>query len=281
MRDIPGTNHISYRKSDDLYIVVKSVKGKVKHLGSFKTLIGALMIRDYCQANDWKPYPKNRSKSGEKYISYRENLDVYEIVKNINGCNEYFGRYHTLEEAVKWRDYFIANDWDVNLRLIGTPNKNIYFKLGKYRIIKNIDGKEYYFGSFETFEEAEKRVKDIRLKGWEQVIFDNEQLLETTTSNIIELANGKFEIVKTINGVKETFGLFDNYADAEKEVKLLRKCNWDYDIICEGIDESVDGVAWLNGVSRIRTTFQKQKQRNDGYGFNKYVNAISKDWFKI
>lgn len=282
MKNIPGTNYISYRKEYDLYCVVKSIKGKTKHLASFKTLIGALMMRDWCQANDWQPYPKtSRSSTGEKYIGYRENLGVYEIVKNINGSNEYFGRYHSLQEAVHWRDYFMEHDWDTDLRLIGTPNKNIYFKLGKYRITKRINGKDLSFGSFNTLAEAEERLKEIRLKGWENVIRDNERFLKTTVSNIIQLPNGKYEIIKNIDGVKETFGVYNTLEDAEAEVQLLRRCNWDYDAVCESIDETDDGLIFVEADKKLDMSFQKLKRRNDGYLFNKYINVIDNDWFNI
>lgn len=268
MRGIAGTNNISYCKRNKMYKVTKTVDGKNRHIGSFPTLIGALMMRDWTEANDLKPYPK-RNKSGEKYISYRENLDVYEIVKVLNGKLEYFGRYPTLKEAVKWRDYFISNDWDTNIRLIGTVNKNIYFKNGKYRIIKNIDGKDYHFGSFNTLDEAEARVKEIRIKGWEQTIHDNERLLKTTVSNIVQLPNGKYEIVKNINGNKEYFGTFNTLEEAEAEVILLRKSNWDYDILCECSDETIQGKdKWLNGV-KLKSSFQKHNKRNDGYAFSR------------
>ena len=88
MKGIPGTKYVCYKKNDDRYIVSKSINGKTKHLGSSKTLIGALMMRDYSQANNWKPYPYSRGSTGEKYIAYRDNLGVYEIVKNINGSNK-------------------------------------------------------------------------------------------------------------------------------------------------------------------------------------------------
>ena len=268
MRDIPGTTNISYHKNDDRYSVSKFINGKLRNLGGFKTLIGALMIRDWCMANDWKPYPKKRGED-MRYIQYRQDLNVYEIIKRINGRNEYFGRYHDLSEAKKWRNYFIEQDWDINQRLLGTINKNIYFKSGKYRIIKNINGKDIMFGSFNTLAEAEKRLYDIRLKGWENVILDNERLLETTVSNITRLPNGKFEIIKNIDGVKHTFGVFNTYEEAEAEVKLLRKCNWDYDALCDSIDETINGESeWLKGV-KLKTTFQKQKYRNDAYAYNR------------
>lgn len=207
-----------------------------------------------------------REVPGTEYITHRKNLDVYEVTKRINGKLEYFGRYHTLDDAIKWRDYFIKNNWDLNLRLIGTVNKNIYFKLGKYRIIKRIDGKEYYFGSFNTLEEAETRLREIRFKGWHNVIFNNERLIETTTSNIVQLPNGKFEIIKYRKGKMDTFGVFRTFEEAQSEVKLLRKCDWDYDAICESIDETINGK--IINESKFSTSFEKHESRNDYYGMN-------------
>ncbi|MBQ6220119.1 MAG: hypothetical protein IJH63_10280 [Methanobrevibacter sp.] len=274
MKGIPGTTNISYHKHDDRYSVSKFIDGKVKSMGGFKTLIGALMIRDWCQANNWQPYPKKRS-ADWKYIQYREDLDVYEIIKNINGKNEYFGRYHNFEEAKKWRDYFQSNGWNVNERLVGSINKNIKFHNGKYRIYKNIDYKEYYFGSFDSLEEATNRLFMLRREGWRNVLNDNTRLQETTTKNIIKLPNGKYEIVKTINGIKETYGVFDDYETAVAEVKLLRKCNWDYDALCEGIDETSDGLKFLE-IKRPVTFFEKyNKGRNDAYAYNR---RLKKDY---
>ena len=194
---------------------------------------------------------------GTKYLSYRKHLGVYEIVKRVNNKLEYFGRYYTLEEAIKWRDYFIQHNWDINLRLIGTVNKNIYFKLGKYRIIKKINGKEYYFGSFDTLKEAEKRLKEIRLNGWEKTIQDNERLQQTTTKNIVQLPNGNYHIKKMINGKTFYFGVFSNYEDAVDEVKLLRKCNWDYDTL-ESINESHNGIVFVDNDKKLGTPFERK-----------------------
>ena len=202
---MPGTKHISYHKKDKRYSVTVTINGKNRHLGSSPSLISALMMRDWCQANNWEVYPFNRNNScGEKYIHYRNNLNVYEIIKNINGQNEYFGRYHTLKEAIKWRDYFQSRGWPVNERLVGSINKNIKFRRGKYIIYKRMNGREHYFGSFNSLE------------------------------------------------------------DAEEELFLLRKFNWDYDLLCENANEITDDEGkWLTGVRKMRTSFEKQKYRND------------------
>ena len=51
--------------------------------------------------------------------------------------------------------------------------------------------------------------------------------------------------------------------DAVDEVKLLRKCNWDYDIICESIDESDNGIIFVDNDKKMRSPFEKKLKRMD------------------
>ena len=203
---------------------------------------------------------------GTKYIQYVKG--AYNILKRIDGELIYFGRYDSLDEAIKWRDFFMENDWNTDLRLIGTKCKNIYYEKSRYIIVKEIKGKKYYFGSFKTYEEAETRLKQIRLEGFENIIQNNTRLIETTTRNIIRLRNGKYEIRKVINGVLETFGVFNTYEEAEAEVKLLRQCGWDYDILCECIDETIDGGSEFLGEKKWsgKVEFYKPPHGRIDYG---------------
>ena len=152
MKNVPGTTNVSWSNSDKSFRVTKWLNGKQKTLGSYPTLIGALMIRDWCQANDWKPYHRILSSTGEDYITIHNG--AYEIHKRVNGKLKYFGRYHTLEDAKKWRDYFIENNWDINLNLDGSSVKNILLYNGKFQVRKKIEGHLYYFGCYDTLEEA-------------------------------------------------------------------------------------------------------------------------------
>lgn len=109
-----------------------------------------------------------------KYISLRKSTGSYFIQKRINGKHVLFGNYNSLDEAIKWRDYFLNRSWNVDERLSGSKGKFIE-----------------------------------------------------------EYAKGKYIIRKTINGKRLTFGTFTDLKKAEKEVELLKKCNWDLEILCD------------------------------------------------
>ena len=114
MRLISGTKHISCMRTTNnkiFYVVQKRICGQTKHFGMCRTLIGVLMMRDWCQANDWQqPYPKKRSTEW-KYI-HKFN-GKYKIQKVIDGKIEYFGSFNTLEDALKERDLLIKYNWNL------------------------------------------------------------------------------------------------------------------------------------------------------------------------
>lgn len=141
-----------------------------------------------------------------KYISFNKSNNSFVILKRINGKVIHFGYYLTLEEAIKYRDYFIKNEWDMNKRLLFSKKR--------------------------------------------------------PTGYIDNLPNGKYIIRKTINGERLSWGIFNTFEEAENERELLRQCNWDYDAICESIDETENGIIPISNI-RFGSTFQKRKQRND------------------
>lgn len=111
MRDIQDTRNIQKHKTK--YIIRKYKDGKHNHLGCGETLIEALMIRDWCKANDWKPFPSKP----RKYI-YNTSVGTYQIVKNFVEDGGYkihcFGTYKSLEDAMVERDRLVEVDWDLD-----------------------------------------------------------------------------------------------------------------------------------------------------------------------
>ena len=109
MKSIPHTEMIS--KHNEGFDVYNRTDGKRKYYAHCKTLIQALMIRDYGVANNWKPFPKiHTSETHEPYIHKRER--GYCIIKQINGKLTYFGIYDKIEDAIAERDLLIKFDWD-------------------------------------------------------------------------------------------------------------------------------------------------------------------------
>ena len=112
MKNIPGTEMISKHKNGyQIYTDTRS--NKRKYYAITKTLIQALMVRDYGIATNWMPFPKiHTSKTHEPYIHKRER--GYCIIKEIKGKLHYFGIFDKLEDAIDERDLLIEFDWDID-----------------------------------------------------------------------------------------------------------------------------------------------------------------------
>lgn len=105
MKGVPGTEHI--KKHSKGYEIFKQLNGKWTYLGRGKTLIIALMKRDWCQANNWERYPSNF-----KYIKKTPNGNFI-ITKRTNRKIESYGTFKTLKEAQKEVEVLKKYDWDL------------------------------------------------------------------------------------------------------------------------------------------------------------------------
>ena len=113
MRGIKGTEMISKNSTYGYDVYTGTTRSK-KYYAHAKTLIEALMKRDYGIANNWKSLPYNHvSKTKEPYI--HNSNGRFMILKDINKKQEYFGTFDTLEDAIAERDLLIKYDWDYDV----------------------------------------------------------------------------------------------------------------------------------------------------------------------
>lgn len=154
MRSMPGTENIVYHKKSRLFEVQKTINKKRMCCGTAKTLIQALMVRDWCKANNWKHYPKRTcGLTGEKYITQNKK-GHYLVGKHIKGKTHYYGFFQTLEEAKEYRDFIVSKGWSSNHKF-HKPLRNIKKTIhGTYQVYKMINGVNSYFGSYNSLEEA-------------------------------------------------------------------------------------------------------------------------------
>ena len=109
MKGIQGTEYVAYIKSQKIFKVSKRLGNEYRYLGSHKSLICALMIRDWCQANNWKPYSPPF-----KYISKNRHGN-YSIYKYITETKRQvcFGTFKTFKEAEKEVEKLKRCNWDI------------------------------------------------------------------------------------------------------------------------------------------------------------------------
>ena len=213
-----------------------------------------------------------------KYI-HKTKEGRYSLNKRIKGKTYNFGTYLTLEEAKKYRDYFESKGWenslDERLDYSTTKGSNRYITIRdrSYFIFKRIGEKTCFFGTYYSLEKA-RNVRDyFENNGWNL----NERF-HFSDVNYVSKNHGKYIVRKTIDGKKVSFGQFKDKESAIEEATLLKRCNWDLDALCEGIDETVDGeIKFLDGVKRLGSTFQTHPNgRNDAYLWNMSIKYDNK-----
>lgn len=89
---------------------------------------------------------------------YRRRNGNFEIRKRIGGHLVYFGSFASLVEAKLYRAYCIGKNWRVNPQFHN--NKYIHHRGRKYMVVKVIDGKKNYFGTFDNIVDA-RRERDV------------------------------------------------------------------------------------------------------------------------
>lgn len=166
MIGIPGTEYIHPHKTSGGYQITKRFGKSHKSMGYGKTLIEALVKRDWVIANNWKPYPRTTI-TNEKHIRLVDNH--YKVMKRIKGNYKTYGSFETLEEAVKYRDFIISKCWSTNY-IYKNPMRHIYQNprgRRKWYIEKQVNGKLINFGSFESLEECQKERDLLEKLDWD------------------------------------------------------------------------------------------------------------------
>lgn len=110
-----------YKKHNGFQIQYKGT-----HYGWYDDIRWALYDRDKLESCNWDleefvwlpesynkyldmPLPPRELDNYRQYISVKGNS--FQVVKRINGKQEYFGSYKSLEEAIKVRDELIKKGW--------------------------------------------------------------------------------------------------------------------------------------------------------------------------
>ena len=104
--------------------------------------------------------------------------------------------------------------------------KHIYFhkETGHYQVGKKIEGKQYSFGTYSTIEEAIKVRDYFKENNWpihERLKFSKTRFIQKTSA-------GNYMVVKQNKyGEKRSFGVFKSLKEAEHQVRLCVRFNWD------------------------------------------------------
>ena len=93
---------------------------------------------------------------------------------------------------------------------------------GSFQILKQIDGERFYFGTYKTEEEAQRRVEFLKEHNWDTQNYPRHVFKYYYTS-----PNGKYVVYKRINGRNYDFGRYDTEQEAKDMVDFLKRHDWD------------------------------------------------------
>ena len=241
-------------KKDNRFIISRQMFGKSEYFGSFLTFEDALQAREKLIEDNWgvegKIFYYDPGEYGEYITNYN---DFYRVKNSINGVNIEFGKFDTLEDAIKARDILVENNWDGtkipdNLYSLSFFIDHRIF-LSCWEVSNVIDGDLISFGFFPTQEDAEWAVKFLIENDWNisSVPFN----LYSSNSFIYKHGNF-FYLVRKINEKLKYFEKCTTYEEVIYQRDKYLISNWEIsndNLIEEKFDEYIylksDGKYYL------------------------------------
>ena len=97
-----------------------------------------------------------------------------------------------------------------------------------FRIKKQVNGKQVYFGSFKTLKEAKDRVQYLSKNGWKESDKILVKKIGGTYGDYISYNKRakKYIIQKKVGGTLKFFGYYGSYKEAKEKVQQLQDKGW-------------------------------------------------------
>jgi len=151
-----------------VYKVNKIIEGKPRYIGSFKTVEGAIKLRDYLIENNWNLNVLPEHLVGDRRLrNIRKIKDRYIVLNVDNGDKQYYGSFDTYNEAKEYYDWLVENDWQVVEEVEEKIDEFVYYINGEYIVKNEINGVLKIFGIFEDMNEAINFRNECVMKNWE------------------------------------------------------------------------------------------------------------------
>jgi hypothetical protein len=211
--------YITYRKTNNKYVVQVCKDGKQQNVGTFPTQEEAVIARDAYLRGETVIKPavvrKEREGAHGKYITYDKRRNKYVVQVWKDGKLHYVGTFPTQEEAVVARDAYLRGETVIKPAVKESAHgKHISYNKAKNKYLVNAykDGKQHYVGYFPTQEEAVV-ARDAYLRG-ETVI--KPAVKESAHGKYIsyDKASKKYKVQVAKDGKRQTVGSFTTQEEA-------------------------------------------------------------------
>lgn len=158
--------------TNNYYLINRVHDGKKDNYYTYKTKEEAKSMRDFLREHNW-----NRGEFEEEYNKRYPKLpeyiyrtgNRYFIKKRYAEGFQRYGVYNTIDEAVRHRDWLIANDWKVPVKR-GIIEYNGYWYVRRNTLINRKPYKKFYYKT-ESKDEAIKVYLDYKMNGYPEPVY--------------------------------------------------------------------------------------------------------------
>lgn len=231
MQGVPNTRNIRYDETTREYVIYCKIRGDSYDLTRHKNLLQAIRERDKIIADGgFEKAVGHRLKHHGKYYYKRGNS--YVVVRQINGKATNFGTYSTEAEAREIVRILWKYDWDKNKlpekyqdKVIRKPKYYTYSK-GRYQITKKIGDNIESFGYYDSPEEAQRMVDELKKVNWNidrLSYFDRKKFVKHHKYYTYDKRCDKYVVAKQ----GKHFGSYSTEDEAAEIVELLKSVKWD------------------------------------------------------
>ena len=95
-----------------------------------------------------------------------------------------------------------------------------------YKIIKQINCKQLYFGTYQTLTEAQKRVEFLKQHQWDTQYITKKNNKTFIYPHTLKNGDTHYYIKKWVDGKFHSFGAYHTLKEAQERVKFLEQHNW-------------------------------------------------------
>ena len=233
-----------YKNKHNSFTVYRNMFGKTRYFGSYPTFEEALIAREKLIDDNWgvegKIFPYDPNEFGE-YITYFN--EYYRIKNVIDGRSFEFGKFDTLENAIKARDILVENEWDSSKVPDYLYSISFFMNYRPYlyvwEVTNVIDGDLISFGLYDEKEYAERAVEILIENNWDTSFIPFEFYSEN--SYIYNIYNS-YAVIRKVNEEFIYYKWLDTYEDAIYERNKLLLSNWkikEEDLVEEKQDEHI------------------------------------------
>lgn len=238
-------------RKDDVFYLIKTIRGKIRVLGLFSSRHEAHNNADSLISEAEEYYGRLSESEYGKYI-YKKYNDFI-VQKFHNRKSIIFGKFDNIDKATIVRDILMDNEWDITV--INKEN-NIFKVNNKFHILFEYEGSISYLGEFLSFDEANSKKDNLISEKISSIKNINSKQNRHRRRNIWTTKDG-FEVFKNSDGNMVSYGIYPTIEEAIEARDKFEANGWVGDFDEDSLMNDLNTDNKLNEIIFKLTPWQK------------------------